>query len=174
MSKNQRRNTLMTLVIILIGILLGSLISAKNIDDSIFLLINIPILLAGYLLPIKHAVAVSVAIPLINILLFKSGSLQLIDLLLIIKYITYASSISYLNRKKEVFEYISILVAVLLGQMVLLGTTTILSSLGYIESEPILYLVDIFKRGYLGLGLQIVIIPGFIFLLNKYTTINVD
>lgn len=172
---NWNKKMIIGVVLLIIGLLLTLVFQKTEIGLKVFLPMHIPVLLGGLLLPPGLALAVGILIPLLSSILIGAPVLMPIGIIMIFELGICGLLISLLNRKLG-FPILFALILSIIGGKIASGIVVwiMVDLLGVYMLHSIPYIQEGVRIGIPGLIGQLIIVPGLMYMINKWTTINID
>ena len=168
------RDLVLAALMLAIGLIVPSIFHSTGIPGNIFLPMHIPVLLAGFLLPPVLALIVGVLTPLLSSVLTGMPIFFPMAIIMMFELGVYGLTASILNRKMEVATIPSLLTSMVVGRIVAGLVVFVLVALFGVKLDPIQFVKGGIVTGFPGIIIQLVLVPSLVFLINKYTTINLD
>lgn len=175
MSKRlQTRDLVMAGLLMALGLIIPSIFHSTGIPGTVFLPMHIPVLLGGFLLPIPLAVMLGFATPILNSLLTGMPPMFPMMIIMMFELAVYAFVASLLYRKFNWNIIISLIISMIIGRIVAGLVVFLLIVLFTVQMDPILFVKAGVITGLPGIIIQLILIPSLMYVINKYTTINLD
>lgn len=161
-------------LLLALGIIIPSIFHTTGVPGTIFLPMHIPVLLGGLLLPIPLAILVGAVTPLLNSLITGMPPLFPMVIIMAFELGVYGLIASLLYRKFKLPVIISLIISMLLGRAVAGIVVFVLVILFTVPMDPIIFVKSGVLTGLPGIVIQLIIIPTLMYVINRYTTINLD
>lgn len=161
-------------IIFIVGIILVTLTHKLKLDGSIFLPIYIPIILAGYLLPKSFVLSMAILLPLSSYFMSGMPNLYPTMLIIIVELSALGICISDFYRKSEMTIAMSLITSIICSKLILALFLFILAAFFSVELDPMLYIINGVKKGFPGIIIQLIIIPGLVYGIVTNTNINLE
>ncbi|MEG1393080.1 MAG: methyltransferase domain-containing protein [Christensenellaceae bacterium] len=159
------RHLLISALLIAVGLILPMFFHGAS-AGAVFLPMQIPILIAGFLLPLPWTIGVAVLTPILSFLITGMPPLYPVLPLMIFELITYGAAVCMLSRKLRLNIYFSLLLAMGMGRAVLFAMSSIMSAL-FASFDSIAYFIGAITIGLPGMLIQIVFIPPIVYAIKK-------
>lgn len=173
------RNIKLRDLIIFILLLLLSVLSYYVSKDrasliDLFLIVQIPVFLAGFFLSPTKALIFGLIVPFVSSYLFGYPVDRAYTIISSFEFGSYAFTASLLNKKYKINVLISQIISMVVGRVVSGIVVFVLVSGSMIDLDPIKYVEEGLVNAWPGIILQLILIPGIMYLFNHYTTINLE
>ncbi len=166
MNKPNFSQIIILLILTGAGILLPYLANSLNVNE-ILILMHIPVILAGFLLPMSWAVSCAVILPIANTLIFGIPT-ALTDLpLMVCELFAYAAFANFFYEMLEYGILKALLLTMLCGRVVLFCSASIYGAVDSGSFNSISYIVETFTVSWPGMILQIAAIPTIMSIAKK-------
>lgn len=117
MKKFSIRDVIIFVVLLVINLMFFNLTASNSLID-IFLLVQIPVFLAGFLLSPSKALVFGLILPLLSYYIFDYPETLPYTVILSMEFATYAFIASFLNKRHKINVFISQIVSMLVGRIV--------------------------------------------------------
>lgn len=170
MNKFSTKNIAIAGMLIAMGIVLPFLTLNNPQLGNMFLLMHIPVLIAGFVLGWPLGLIVGFTTPILRHLFFQAPPMPT-ALVMAFELATYgavAGAFYKLLPKKPLNIYLTLIIAMIAGRITYALINMVLLVSGSIEKFTLqIFIADAFTRAWPGLILQIVLIPVLIIALQK-------
>lgn len=173
MKRNPIKEVAIASLMVAMGIVLPFLTASNPQLGSIFLLMHIPVLIAGLVLGPKYGLIVGMMTPILRSLLFTLPPLYPQALIMMFELGAYGFFIGLAYHhlpKRTIDVYASLFIALLLGRAVWGIAASIFYPLAGFNFSFQIFLKTAFVTSLPGLGIQIVLIP-LVFIYLKRTRV---
>lgn len=154
--------------VLLVGLgVLQAILRNRGLSSSVYLPMQIPVALAGFLLPMNWAVGCAVAVPILNSALFDIPFLTLDLPLWACQMIALAAFANFYYSMLGKNIYVSLLCAEMLSFVVFFCAASIYCAVGFGEVRALTYFRKAIATGWPGILIQIVIVPPLVLLIKK-------
>ncbi|MBC8591326.1 ECF transporter S component [Wansuia hejianensis] len=172
--RTRTTNIVMSGLLLALGLIIPGIFHATGIPGTIFLPMHIPVLLGGFLLPPVYALLLGILTPILSSLITGMPPLFPMAVIMVFELGIYGLIASLLYRKLELNLIISLIISMIVGRVVAGLVVFILVQWFGQQMDPVLFVKGGVMTGLPGIVIQLIIIPGLMYLINRYTTINFD
>ncbi|MDF2521703.1 MAG: transporter component [Clostridia bacterium] len=167
MKNNSTRSITLSGILIALGLILP--IATHGIGSgSILLPMHIPVLLAGFILPLPYAVFVGGIIPVLSSVLTGMPPVFPVLIFMFFELIAYAAATHLLYVRFKQNVYVSLIGGMVVGRIVSAIVVWILASFFMAKlPSPVIFITGGIVEGLPGLLIQLVLIPAIIYALKK-------
>jgi len=167
MKKKSVMETVLSGLFIAIGLVLPIIFHAFG-AGSTFLPMHIPVLIAGFALSLPFAVAVGAITPILSSLLTGMPPVFPVLPFMVVELAAYAAVTSLLYKKFKLNVYITLVCSMIAGRIAASIVVWILATFFMAElPNPVIFVTGAITQGIPGIIVQIVFIPGIVFVLYK-------
>ncbi|MEG1560718.1 MAG: ECF transporter S component [Clostridia bacterium] len=131
---------------------------------------HLPVLLAGFVLGPWYGLAIGFIAPILRSLIFTMPSLYPIAVAMAFELAAYGAFSGLLYRafpRKTIYIYLSLVLSMLIGRAVYGTAMLLISGLAGAPYTFSMFMTAAFVESWIGIALQIVIIPPLVLLLKK-------
>lgn len=165
-NKNKSKLISFTGLFIALGILLPMAFHSLGAGGPAFLPMHIPALVGGLVLGPLPGLIIGVLSPVLSSILTGMPPVFPMLPIMVFELGTYGLLGGYLRKKRKMGIYPSLLLAMVMGRLVILGVVLVLNTKGF-NQGPLAYVAGSLVSGLPGLLIQLVFIPPVVKLVEK-------
>lgn len=166
-----RRQTLLQLgmsaLLVAVGLFLPEVLRLKGLSEQVLLPMQIPVALAGFLLPMNWAVACAVLVPVLNSAVYDIPFLTVDLPLWVCQLIALAAFANFYYTMLGKNIYVAILCAEMLSFVFLFCAASIFCAVSPGGMRALPYFRHAVTAGWPGILLQILVVPPCVMLIEK-------
>lgn len=167
MKNYSTRNITLSGILIALGLILP--IATHGIGGgSVLLPMHIPVLIAGFILPLPYAIFVGGIIPVLSSVMTGMPPVFPVLIFMFFELIAYAAATHLLYARFKQNVYVSLIGGMIAGRIVSAFVVWILASFFMAKlPSPIVFITGGIAQGIPGLLIQLVLIPVIVYSLKK-------
>lgn len=172
MQNKSVRETVLSGLFIALGLILPMVFHVFG-SGSTFLLMHIPVLIAGFVVSMPFAIAVGVMTPILSSLFTGMPPVFPVLPFMVFELATYGAVASLLYRKLKLNVYISLVCSMIAGRIASSVVVWVLATFFMAKlPNPVIFITGGITQGIPGIIIQIIFIPGIVLALEKSNLIK--